>query len=308
MKKKILIVGGTGFIGKNFVLKCLENNLEVTILSSIKRKNKYKKINQICCDITDKKSLYKKLSNKKFDYVVNLAGYIDHSKKVKTIKTHYNGCKNLANFFKKNKILKFIQIGSSVEYGKLRAPQIEYRNTNENTLKSNYGLAKLKSTKYLLHLNKKYSFPSTILRLFIVYGPGQKENRLVPFVINNCIKGKRFNLSSGKQIRDFLYVDDATTAIFKCLTNKKSNGHIINISSGLPIKIKSLVNKIYKLIKNGKPIFGKIKLRPEEPIKLYSNFNKAKKLLKWSPKIGLNKGLKKTINHYKSDHKDSNNC
>ena len=272
-------------------------NFEVTVLSSSKKKVK-KKIKQIFCDISKRKELSKKLNNKSFDFVVNLAGYVDHSKKVKTFKTHYNGCKNLADHFKKNRIEKFIQIGSSVEYGKNKAPQTENKKINLNYLKSYYGKAKFKSTQYLLKLHKQKSFPCTILRFFLVYGPGQSENRLIPFVIKNSLMNKNFNSSSGNQFRDFLYIDDAINSIMKCLNNKKSNGHIINVSSGFPVKIRFIINKICRKIKRGKPIFGKIALRPDEPLKLYSNYQKAKKLLGWKPKTKLNIGLNKTINYY----------
>ena len=109
---------------------------------------------------------------------------------------------------------------------------------------------------------------------------------------------KKFNSSSGNQFRDFLYIDDAINSIMKCLRNKKSNGHIINICSGLPVKIKIIINQICKKIKRGQPIFGKISLRPDEPLKLYSNYQKAKKILRWKPKTKLSEGLNKTIKFY----------
>ena len=99
------------------------------------------------------------MKKKNFDYVVNLAGYVDHSKKIKTIKSHYNGCKNLADHFKHKRLEKFIQIGSSVEYGKSKAPQTEDKKIRQNYLKSYYGKAKFKSTEYLLRLYKQKSFP-----------------------------------------------------------------------------------------------------------------------------------------------------
>ena len=105
------------------------------------------------------------MNNKKFDYVVNLAGYVDHSKKIKTIRSHYNGCKNLVEYFKLKNIKKFVQIGSSVEYGKVQSPQTEKIKVKQKILKSNYGLAKLKATDYLLNLSKN-SFPFAVLRFF----------------------------------------------------------------------------------------------------------------------------------------------
>ena len=101
-----------------------------------------------------------------------------------------------------------------------------------------------------------------------------------------------------KEYPESKYIDDAINSIMKCLNNKKSNGHIINVSSGFPVKIRFIINKICRKIKRGKPIFGKIALRPDEPLKLYSNYQKAKKLLGWKPKTKLNIGLNKTINYY----------
>ena len=298
MKKSILIAGGTGFIGQNLTKRCLKNKLSVTILSTSKKKFPSKNIKFIKCDISKKRELLNKLKKKKFDYVVNLAGYVDHSHKIKTMKSHYNGCKNLADHFKTKKIKKFIQIGSRVEYGKIKSPQTENKIIQEKKLKSHYGLAKLKSTNYLLNLNKFFFFPCTILRFFLVYGPGQLDNRLIPYVILNCLKNNSFKNSKGIQLRDFLFIDDAVNSIMKCLKNKKSNGHIVNICSGKPVKIKSIVLRINKIIKKGRPLFGKIKLRPDEPLKLYSNNRKARKFLNWMPKVSLNDGLNRTIKNY----------
>ena len=132
----------------------------------------------------------------------------------------------------------------------------------------------------------------------MVYGPGQLDNRLIPYVILNCLKNNSFKNSKGIQLRDFLFIDDAVNSIMKCLKNKKSNGHIINICSGKPVKIKSIVLRINKIIKKGRPLFGKIKLRPDEPLKLYSNNRKARKFLNWMPKVSLNDGLNRTIKNY----------
>ena len=111
MSKKILITGGTGFIGYHLAKKCLSYGWSVTSIST-KKPSKYRKlknVNYLICDITNKKNLQKKI-NQSFNYVVNLAGYVDHSKRQKTLKSHYNGCKNLASIFLNKKINKFIQI------------------------------------------------------------------------------------------------------------------------------------------------------------------------------------------------------
>ena len=116
----------------------------------------------------------------------------------------------------------------------------------------------------MLKLNKKFNFPVSILRLYLVYGPKQDENRVVPITIKNAIKDNNFDCSSGSQYRDFLYVDDLLEALFKTLKNKNSSGEIFNIGSGKPIKVKNLILKICKIIGHGKPEFGVIKLRKDE--------------------------------------------
>ena len=298
-QNKILITGGTGFIGHHLSKRCIKLGWSVTSLSSNSPKpNKIiQGVKYIKVDIRDKKKLFK--IKKDFDYIVNLAGYVDHSNKKKTLESHYIGCKNLASLFLNKKIKKFVQVGSSIEYGKSRSPQVENKKNSQSTF-SIYGKAKLLSTKYLMAIYKKEKFPTTVIRLYLVYGPKQDINRVIPIAIKNALLDKKFNCSSGLQFRDFIYIDDVINAILKTLKNRKTNGEIINIGSNKPVRIKDLIIRICSLVGSGKPIFGKIKLRKDEIKSLYPNINKAYKILKWRPKISLNTGLKKTIKYYKN--------
>ena len=126
MKEKILILGGTGFIGYHLAKEALKRGLQVTSLSKnspVKRRY-LKKVKYIIADISNKNFINKKIKEN-FQYIVNLAGYVDHSDNMKTYKSHYLGCKNIVNFFLKKKIKRFIQVGSSMEYGLARSPQKE---------------------------------------------------------------------------------------------------------------------------------------------------------------------------------------
>ena len=302
MKKKILIVGGTGFLGYHLAKKCLAKGWQVTSISTNnpKKTRFLTKIKYLILDISKKKTLQKKIKSN-YDFVVNFGGYVNHNDKLKTYRSHYLGCKNLADFFLKKKIKSFIQIGSCVEYGHNKSPQNENILTNIEKLKSTYGKAKLAATNYLLEKNKKNSFPCIILRLYLVYGPRQDFNRLIPTVIKGCLENSSFPCSNGLQFRDFLYVDDVIDAIFKCFQNPNLFGEIINISSGKLIQIKKVILLIKKIIKKGQPDFGVIKLREDEILKLYSNIRKAKKKINWMPRIKFIKGLTKTINFYKKN-------
>ena len=97
MKEKILILGGTGFIGYHLAKESLRRGLQVVSLSKNKpQKKRYlKKVKYIIADISKKDSIKKKIKED-FQYVINLAGYVDHSNKNKTYNSHYLGCKNIA--------------------------------------------------------------------------------------------------------------------------------------------------------------------------------------------------------------------
>ena len=99
-----------------------------------------------------------------YDYIVNLAGYVDHSNKAKTMKSHFNGCKNLAKFFLNRKIKKFIQIGSGLEYGKLKSPQIESKNNFQKNL---FYLCSSKTFKHkiFIRFEEKKKFSSNNIKV-----------------------------------------------------------------------------------------------------------------------------------------------
>ena len=293
--KKILIIGGTGFIGYHLAKKCINKNFKVTSLSKNppKKIRFVKKVKYIICDINDEKQLKKSIASN-FNYIINLGGYVNHQNKRETYRSHYLGLKNLTNFFKDKKIKKFIQIGSGMEYGRLRSPQKEHFRCQP---KSIYALSKFLSTEHLLSLYKKEKFPAVILRLYQVYGPNQDKNRLIPIIIDGCKHDKSFPCSSGEQFRDFLFIDDLIDALLKCF-DAKVEGKIINIGSGKVIKVKQIIKKIVKFYKSGRPLFGKIKLRKEEMIKVYPSLLNASRLLGWRAKMPFDKGILKTINFY----------
>tara|TARA_E500000178_G_scaffold28682_1_gene26201 strand:+ start:1170 stop:2084 length:915 start_codon:yes stop_codon:yes gene_type:complete len=291
LKNKILVAGGSGFLGSNLIKALNLKQYDITVLLKTRRTKfiKKEKIKYFVCNIKRKNNF--KLIDKKFDYIINFSGNIDHKNKSETMNVHYFGLKNLLNHIDKRYLKLFIQIGSSLEYGRKNSPQKENRKCKPI---SNYGKAKYLATNYVLKNIKK----SIVLRLYQVYGPGQKKDRLIPYVIENCLKNKTFNSSEGLQMRDFLYVDDLVNLIKKILRSKKIKSKIYNVGSGNPKKVKYLINLILKKIKKGKPIFGNIKMRADEIKDLYPNIQNVKKDFKWKPLIELNRGLQKTINYY----------
>ena len=297
---KLLVVGGTGFIGYHIIKEAKKRKWNVTSVSlnkpKIKRFHKnviYKKAN-----ISDLNKL-KKMTNTHFDYVVNAGGYGKNPNFGKSgdilFKSHFLGTVNLVKILNYKKLKKYIQIGSSAEYGNANAPQIENMLCNPKTP---YGIAKLACTNFLQNFNKINNFPSTVLRLFQVYGSKQDKNRILPQIIDGCLRNKKFPVTKGEQYCDFCHIEDVVRAIFKTLKSKKSKGEIINIGSGKPIKIKNIVFLVKKIIRKGKPQFGKIKYGKNINMKLFPNIKKARGVIGWVPKVSLIKGLKNTINNY----------
>ena len=296
-KPHLLVIGGTGFIGFHLVLKAKERGWRVTSVSlNTPKRNRYVSgVKYLKADITNLKDLRKKLTNP-FTYLVNLGGYVNHSNEKKNVNgAHFKAVINLTTIFTNKKIKKFIQIGSSSEYGESIAPQNEKAQCYP---KSSYGLAKLASTEFLLMLNNINQYPVTVLRLFQAYGTQQDKNRVLPQIISGCLKNKKFPVSSGEQLRDFCFIDDITNAIFLSLKDKKSNGEVLNIASGKPIKIKNIIKHICKLTGKGKPQFGQIKYRKDENMRVYADIKKAKVKIKWKPKINFNRGIKVVIKSF----------
>ncbi len=302
-----MVTGGSGFIGNHFISELLKKkkfNIFSLSKKKIKKKLQIKNVKYIFCKIENKQDLKKKL-NLKIDYVVNFAGHINHSESKKTYKTHYIGLKNLTEILLKKDIKKFLQIGSSVEYGFTKSPQKEISKLEVKKIKSIYGKSKLLSTKHLLNLYKKKKFPVLIIRPYLIYGPGQKSDRLIPITILNCLKNRRFDCSSGEQLRNFMYVKDFSKIVYKCFF-LKINGEILNIGSSKNYTVKFIINKIKKIINKGFPNYGRIKLRNDEPFNLSPDLNKLKKLIKFRYETPIEKGLKKTILYYKKFNYEKN--
>ncbi len=247
-------------------------------------------IRYIYCDISKYNNLKKKLG-KNYDYVINFSGNIDHKNNFETKKIHYYGLRNLIKVINHKNIKKFIQIGSSLEYGKKPSPQKESKKCKPI---SYYGKAKYSASIYLQKNIKNH----IILRPYQIYGPFQKSNRLIPFIIKSCLKNKVFKCTDGFQLRDFLYIDDFIDLILKVLKKNKTKNKIYNVGYGKPIKVRNIINLIVKITKSGKPFFGAIKMRKDESDLLYPNIGKIVRDFNWKPKVKILNGLKKTIRFY----------
>jgi nucleoside-diphosphate-sugar epimerase len=301
---RILITGGTGFMGSHLAQRCLQDSSHVFCLGftgKIKSMPTNKHPVVLKSDLLDKEQLHLLLADQSFDYVFNLSGYIDHTHYLKggrkVLDAHFTAVMNLIDCLDTEKLRGFVQVGSSDEYGGLPAPQKE---TMRERPISPYSMAKTAATYLIETLASTEGFPGVVVRPFLVYGPGQDMKRLLPQIIVACLKNEEFKTSEGKQLRDFCYVEDVADAMVRAAIRPGAKGHVINLGSGEPIAIRDVVRKVMEMTGGGKPLWGKVFYRPGENMALYPDIELARDILGWSSKTSFEEGLRKTIAYCQS--------
>jgi nucleoside-diphosphate-sugar epimerase len=299
----LLVVGGTGFIGQHVVKRGICNGWRVTCVSmnAPGAAQRVPETKYMVADLTQTTSL-RQLGDNRFDYVVNLGGYINHalfgSGGRGVIDAHFCGLLNLLEFLDRATIKRFVQIGSSDEYGRVPAPQQE---TMRECPISPYSLAKLAATQFLQMLHRTEGFPAVTLRLFLTYGPGQDASRFIPQIIKGCLLDLEFPTSRGEQLRDFCYVEDTVAAIFLALGSRRADGEVFNVGSGEPMSIRAVIDQVRALIGAGRPNWGQIDYREGENMELFADTKNIQTKLGWRVETGLTEGLKRTIDAMRVD-------
>lgn len=298
MRPRMLVVGGNGFIGRHVCSRALGLGWEVVSLGLSGAA--LRGAHGIAADITNVDALRKALGDTPFDYVVNCGGYIDHANFTSgghsLIDAHFNGLLNLAKLLDRAMLKRFVNIGSSDEYGAMPAPQSE--SMREAPI-SPYSFAKVAATQFLQMMHRTESFPAVTLRLFLTYGPGQDQRRFLPQVICGCLENRSFPVSGGEQLRDFCYIDDTVQAVFAALQTDAADGEVINIGSGIGVSIRSTIETVCRIVGCGTPQFGILPYRRGENMALYAEVSKAATLLGWSTSVDLETGLQRTIDAYR---------
>ena len=325
MLNKILVTGGSGFIGSNLIKYLLEKNYNVInvdklnysstpdVFKSFTRNKRYKFIN---ADLLNTKKIYKILKNNKPKVIFNLAAetHVDRSidspsNFIKNnILASLNLIENIKNCYLKNEIkkLKLIHISTDEVYGNvLRKPSNERKPYEPN---SPYAASKASADHILRSYGVTYNIPLTIVNCCNNYGPYQFPEKFIPTVIINILKKKSVPIyGCGKNIREWIHVNDYCSALDKIMKKGKS-GQSYNVVTRFRIANINLSKVIYKEIKKLFPTFKfnkkinkKIADRPGHDFRYAINSNKIRNQLKWKPKISFNKGIQDTINWYISN-------
>lgn len=302
--KKILVTGCAGFLGSQISKLLIKHKYKVygiDNLSTGSKKNLPKSNNFTFKKIDCSKLIQLKKIKFNFDFLIHLAGQASGEKSYSNPRQDFSdnvvSTVNLLELIK-NRNCKYIIFASSMAvYGNSKKLPVK-----ENYLckpNSFYGLNKLFSEKYIRQYSQKYNKKYIILRLFNIYGPGQKLNNLKQGMIRIYLQqifNKKKLIIKGplNRIRDFIFIDDVTNIFLKIIKNKFIKNETYNIGSGFKTKIKNLVFLIRKKI----PFDFKVYIKdstPNDVKKIYASITKAKKNLKFKPKISLDDGIEKYI-------------
>jgi UDP-glucose 4-epimerase len=303
---KILLTGGAGFIGSNIADALLAKGHDVIVfdnLSSGKKENLDKKAKFYKDDIYNKKEVDEVFKKEKPQIVIHHAAQIDVRKSVDDpffdAQVNILGSINVLNACVENKVNKiiFASSGGSV-YGECKASAPK-EDSKTNPL-SPYAIAKKSVENYINFYSVVHGLDYTILRYGNVYGPRQDphgEAGVVAIFAGRMLKNEEVLVfGDGKQMRDYVYVEDVVNANLKSLT--KGKNQIINISTSKALSVNDLVKVMSKVSGYNKKAKHKPK-RDGELVKSFLNINKAKAVLSWTPKVNIEQGIKATIDYFR---------
>ncbi len=297
----VLILGGTGFLGRNLCELCVSKGHDVTAVSRGEPSARVPNVTYRQADVGTIDALAAALPTRRFDYVINCSGKVDHRPLTRggmeVIDAHLLGLFNVLRLIDRSAVKRFVQVGSSDQYGSTAAPQNE--ETREHPF-SPYSFAKTAADHFLQTLWRAEKFPAVSVRLFLIYGPGQNRERFIPQVIEGCLADADFNVSPGAQRRDFCYISDVLDAFARCLDNDAVNGEVFNLASGEGVSIRDVVLMTREIVGAGSPQFGGFPYRPDENMALVADISKIERLLEWRPRVSLADGLRRTVAYYRA--------
>ena len=190
----------------------------------------------------------------------------------------------------------WVGIGSQAEYG----PSEEVL-TQDTPLQpvTAYGASKLKLGQLTRQLSESAGIRYVWLRLLATYGPKDDERHLLPSVIRSLLAGERPKLTAGEQRWDYLYVEDAANAIYHTAINKDAQG-VFNLASGETHAIREIIERVAGLIDPSLRVeFGALPYPPDQQMRLAANIDRLVTATGWHPEVGIEEGLKRTVDWYK---------
>lgn len=313
---KLLVTGGAGFIGSNFILYWIKNHPEDTIvnfdkltyagnLENLKSVEKNKNYSFIQGDICDPKAVDKAMEN--INAVVHFAAesHVDRSiiNPSDFVETNVLGTQVLLDMAVKHKVEKFHHISTDEVFGSLKLEDTNLFNerTNYNP-RSPYSASKAGSDHLVRAYHTTYGLPITISNSSNNFGPYQFPEKFIPLAITNILENKKIPVyGDGLYVRDWLYVEDHCRAIDTIL-QKGKNGETYCVG-GLTEDINNLdvVKKILNILGKHENMIEYVKDRPGHDRRYSLDWSKIKNELGWKPMHDFDEWLEDTVDWYKNN-------
>ena len=314
---KILITGGLGFIGGNFInyLEKHKNNIDKiynidcqTYASNNSLINKHKhlfknKYTYKNIDISNTKKLNKLLSKLDITHIINFAAetHVDNSISNSDIfvKTNVFGTHNLLQYVVNNPSIRYHQVSTDEVFGSLSKNDNKFNENSNYSPKNPYSATKAASDLLVKSFINTYKINAVITNCSNNYGPYQNFEKLIPKTIFNLLNNRKVPIySNGSNIRDWIFVEDHCEILFQIL----KSDYIGNLCIGGDAEESNLqiVEKICKCLnKQLNENIEYVKDRPGHDFRYAIDNSKIYKMFDWTPKTSLEEGINKTINFYK---------
>lgn len=299
---KILVTGGSGFIGSYLVRHLLEQGHEVKVVDLKKPHIEHKSLEFINKSIIDELAEDIKGCDVVYHFAAMLGVDNSDNKPLETMRINLEGSVNVFKSAVEADVKRMVYASSSEVYGEPR--ELPIREDSVKGPVSAYGVSKLAAEIYAKAYNHDFGTDIKIVRFFNVYGPGQSNNFVIPIFINDALQNKPLRVfGEGNQTRCFTYVEDIADGVFKVLEKGKT-GEAYNIGNNKPTTIlelaqitKEITGSKSEVIKSG---FGKNTRLKEREIEYRVPDISKMKALGWEPKTTVSEGIRKILEMRKS--------
>jgi dTDP-glucose 4,6-dehydratase len=308
---RLLVTGGAGFIGSNFVRRLLTDSTSsvtrIIVLDKLTYAGTFENLEAFQDDMRfqfihgdiNNQTLVENLFEK-VDAVVHFAAesHVDRSivEAAPFIETNVLGTASLLETLRKFPKVKFLHVSTDEVYGSIN----EGSWNEEFPLSPNspYAASKASSDLLALAYQRTYELNILVSRCCNNYGPNQFPEKLIPLFITNLIQGRKVPVyGDGKNIREWIHVDDHCDAL-NLILSKGESGQIYNIGSSFELSNLEITNLILEAFNRGEDSIEYVSDRPGHDYRYSLDYSKAKSKLGYSPKIDFVNGLRKTVDWY----------
>ncbi|MBF2026082.1 MAG: SDR family NAD(P)-dependent oxidoreductase [Oscillatoriales cyanobacterium C42_A2020_001] len=294
--KKILVTGASGFIGSHLCDALCEKEVEVHAIYRSQKNEKLNSVHWWKVDLQDPSSTQTVLNTIKPDIIYHLASHVTGSRSMEHVLPTLSN--NLISTVNLLKVATEIGCSRIILAGSLEEPEAD----DITVLPSSpYAAAKWASSVYAQMFHDLYKTPVVVAKIFMVYVPRQNPRFLIPYVVASLLKGISPQLTSGKRLVDWIYVDDVVSGLLAMAYVSDIEGQTIDLGSGTFVTIREIVQRLVDIVNPQiAPSFGAITDRSSEQVRSANSITSFAKL-NWKPKVSLNQGLKLTTDWYREN-------